>query len=1702
MKKTILFLIVSCLFATYIHAQGAWRQRADFGGSARLGAVGYSISDKGYIGTGLANGFFSGTVACSDLWEYDKTTNTWTQKNSITQERYYATGFAIGTKGYIGTGDYGNYLNDFWEYNSSNNLWTQRSNVSSVTRESAVGFSIGTKGYIGTGFNPFQTTMTRKDFWEYNPADNTWSQKADFGGVGRYEAVGFSISNKGYIGLGTDESSNKLNDFWEYDPALNTWTQKASLSNAISGATGFSIGSVGYVGSGFGNGTYLSDFYKYSPSTNTWTTIQSMPGARVHSTSFTIGNRGYVGTGEAGSSKLNDFWEYIPVPANQAWNISVPTTAYSSGTISWANGDGEKRVVFLREDLDLAYFPVNGTTYVASADWSSKGTQIGATGWYCVYNGTGNSVSLSNLTWGQTYKVLIKEYNGDSGWEQYETYYQYHQNADDFTTLKLTQTLSAMAWLPKTYGNSDFDPGSTASSGLPVIYSSSDLSIATIVGGLVHIVGAGTCTIYCNQLGNAMYYSAPETSKVLTVSKRGQSITSALIPTKHTTDVDFDLAWTSSSGLPVTYSSSNASIATIVNGKIHITGDGTCTIYANQSGNSNYNPATETSQSLTVYKLNQDITTSPIPNQDLGVPDFDPGWTSTSGLPLTYFSYDPAVATIINNKVHIVGSGTVLISGRQHGNFVYYEAANSGVFMTVKKPSIITIDPIPDKLLTSIDFPILQNSTNNNTSIVITLSNPLVATLIGSFVHIVGAGTCIVYANQAGDTEYMQAQEVSVTFNVLRTTQSISFGLSSPKYCMSDQLLFGTATSGLPIVYTSSDETVATIVAGKIHPVGSGTCTIYANQPGNDSYYAAPEVSRQLTIDKANQTIGSASYTKTYGDVDFAIAATSGLPVSFVFSDPSIATVVNDKIHILKGGTCTITATQAGDNCYNPASRTITLTVNKRSLTIRALNNISVQYSKVPPYTYSYMGWAPGESLANSDITGTPVAITTYTTATPRATPGITYTASVASMISSNYSFIVDPMSRSITVMKLPQILTFNSFSANYGDADFLPPATSNGTIIPITFTSSNPAVATIVAGKVHIVGAGTSTITAIQAGDVNQFAATKARPLTVTKKALTVTADNLSRLYNAANPTLTYQISGFVNGEVATVINVLPTISTTADISSLPGDYPITMSGASDNCYSFVYSSGVLSVLPEETNWNGTAWDNGVPTATKQANIAGNYNEATGFVCYNLNILAGNVLNINGIITVNNLLTNNGTTDNLVVKPVGMLLHNTNNVDGALELSLTGNVWHYVSSPVQNQAVSLFTVAPGGFTNPNFYVYNETNSDAWDALGIWSGTSGWTPQPAGTMFSNNGYCFYYTAPNVYKFAGKFHNGNYSISLTNTASSFDTKYDGWNLVGNPYPSALDWELVTKTGVANSIYYYNGVNYTYYISSGVNQETSIGVNVDASTNGRYIPVCQGFMVKCLNPTGQLDYSNAARTQNTQSFFKSGKNNVVRLSAIGNSYKDETVIRFLNDALPEYDGSYDANKFFSANKSVPQIYSLTNNGNELAINSLPLISATGYSVALGFNAKSGAYTVSASELNFDFSSKVYLYDKVENSFTNLSEKSYTFTHVGGDVRNRFSIVFDLATQLSNTNLQNQSIRVWAFHKTVFVSFSDQSDLNNNALFHIYDMTGRKVWEKKTGEMLKQNGSVISFETGLVAGAYLVKIGGESIKIVIGE
>lgn len=182
------------------------------------------------------------------------------------------------------------------------------------------------------------------------------------------------------------------------------------------------------------------------------------------------------------------------------------------------------------------------------------------------------------------------------------------------------QTVSFSSTGNKAYGDAPFQLTASATSGLTVIFTISDPFIASVNDNTVTIKKPGTVTITASQSGNNDYYPALDASQELTITKASQTITFASIITKKPGDAAFLLDAVASSNLPVTYTSSDATVATINGNEVTIVGVGTSTITANQAGNDLYSPANPVQQVLTVTQatqvnqLSEDIMISPNPS--------------------------------------------------------------------------------------------------------------------------------------------------------------------------------------------------------------------------------------------------------------------------------------------------------------------------------------------------------------------------------------------------------------------------------------------------------------------------------------------------------------------------------------------------------------------------------------------------------------------------------------------------------------------------------------------------------------------------------------------------------------------------------------------------------------------------------------------------------------------------------------------------------------------------------------------------------------------------------------------------------------------------------------------------------------------------------------------------------------------------------
>jgi len=245
-------------FWEWDQATNVWTQKANFAGGIRYEAVGFSIGTKGYIGTGT-----DGTTRYQDFWEWNQSTNVWTQKANLGGlSRIFAVGFSIGGKGYIGTGLYWTgsanvYLQDFWEWDQTTNVWTQKANFSGAARVEATAFTIGSYGYVGTGTTSLGTG-TVSDFWKYNPSTNLWTSIPSFGGGLREHASGFSIGCRGYVtnGFINDQTSTNTNDLWEYFDTTNTTCICSNYIATISGNSSICSGQSATLTANPSGGTY------------------------------------------------------------------------------------------------------------------------------------------------------------------------------------------------------------------------------------------------------------------------------------------------------------------------------------------------------------------------------------------------------------------------------------------------------------------------------------------------------------------------------------------------------------------------------------------------------------------------------------------------------------------------------------------------------------------------------------------------------------------------------------------------------------------------------------------------------------------------------------------------------------------------------------------------------------------------------------------------------------------------------------------------------------------------------------------------------------------------------------------------------------------------------------------------------------------------------------------------------------------------------------------------------------------------------------------------------------------------------------------------------------------------------------------------------------------------------------------------------
>ena len=324
----------------------------------------------------------------------------------------------------------------------------------------------------------------------------------------------------------------------------------------------------------------------------------------------------------------------------------------------------------------------------------------------------------------------------------------------------------------------------------------------------------------------------------------------------------------------------------------------------------------------------------------------------TSALAGTYDwreDFRKSIGLSVKKSITIMNNGVIAM--------VFSEVKNSAevpvhcfVFQLEKEeytPQTISFDALTDKIegdddfeltaIASSDLPVTYTSSNTN----------IVRIVDGNKVRIMGVGSCEITASQAGNGEYDSAPDVSQTLvvnaNTSKTDQTIDFSLATTTHVWgnTDETLNGIASSGLPVIYESTDPDVAVIADGKLQVKRAGKTTINALQSGNEIYNAAPIVGYELNVPIREQVINFQNIpVVTSGDPAFSLEATSNNPdakLRFVAPNNQVVIVWSNRVrHALGAGTATVTVSDAGNEYFTAAQASKTITVQAKTHQIPA----------------------------------------------------------------------------------------------------------------------------------------------------------------------------------------------------------------------------------------------------------------------------------------------------------------------------------------------------------------------------------------------------------------------------------------------------------------------------------------------------------------------------------------------------------------------------------------------------------------------------------------------------------------------------------------------------------------------------------------------------------------------------------------------
>jgi hypothetical protein len=802
---------------------------------------------------------------------------------------------------------------------------------------------------------------------------------ATFTGASSYEYLGSSValSTDGRTALmGAPNASTGSGAAYLYSEAGDTWstTPAATFTGSSSEELGYSValsagGQVALLGApGASNDNGAA--YVYSESGGTWSTTPAatFTGSSSEELGYSValsadGQVALVGAWDAGANDNGAGYLYSEAGGTWSNNPTATFTGSSNerlGSSVALSADGQTALVGAPDSSSS-----NGATYLYSetgGTWSNTPAETFTAN--SPEEHFGSSVALSAegqvALMGAPYAVdghgaayVYSEAGGT--WS--------NTPAASFTTSSSEEHLGGSVAL-----SADGQvalvgaPGASSGNGVTSVYSeaggtwsttpaatfsgssSEELgySVALSASGEAALVGAPYAE--ADENGAAYLYSAP----TVTVDVSGSQTYGSSSPIFSYTD-DAPSGLTVSGTLTCTTVDGGTSIRASLAAGTHTLDGSSCSgLSLSGTDASAYSISyTGVTDGFVVSKANQTITftsTNPSP-VTVGGATYTPTATATSGLTVSFTidgSSTSGACSISAGVVSFAGAGTCVVDANQAGNTNWNAApqvqqsvtvtvskANQTITFTSTNPSPVTVGGAtytPTATATSgltVSFTIDGSSTSGACSI------------SAGVVSFAGAGTCVVDANQAGNTNWNAAPQVqqSITVTVSKANQTITFTLLVKHRSLAQPplIVHASASSGLTVSFSTSTPSVCTakqVGGGAVVALHRpGTCIVVASQAGNASYAPAPPVRRSFTVSKAGQTIKFAplpNQAPAGSTITVRASASSGLTVSFTTTTPLVCTLVQTRagarLSLLRAGKCTVVAHQAGNATYSAAA--------------------------------------------------------------------------------------------------------------------------------------------------------------------------------------------------------------------------------------------------------------------------------------------------------------------------------------------------------------------------------------------------------------------------------------------------------------------------------------------------------------------------------------------------------------------------------------------------------------------------------------------------------------------------------------------------------------------------------------------------------------------------------------------------------------